>query len=368
MLLRKIGLFGSFVLQGGAAKRACAGFSSCSSSGSAFHLRSPAGSLLRRTSSNRLAMSSTSGVEQQTTKVVGGIKELCDSYDGFILDQFGVLHDGRDALPGAVECLEELRSQGKRLVILSNTSKREDFTMARLPKFGFRRELFDGGVTSGEEGYQHLVQNGLVGGKAVLLGWNGEDSDGLLAALSLDYSSPKEATFLLCHGPDNIVDDTGATRTDTRNTGKVEPYEAVFQAAIERDLPMYNVNPDITVNNPQGGLWHMPGLLAKRYEAMGGRVTYFGKPHKEHYDTAVEKLGLGKDKVVHVGDSLAHDIVGASSAGLDSVFIAGGICGEELGIDAKADKSTFNLSPDALERAFSRENVTPTWTMPLFAL
>ncbi|CAN0014736.1 unnamed protein product, partial [Ectocarpus sp. 8 AP-2014] len=241
MLLRKIGLFGSFVLQGGAAKRACAGFSSCSSSGSAFHLRSPSGSLLRRTS-HRLAMSSTPGVEQQTTKVVGGIKELCDSYDGFILDQFGVLHDGRDALPGAVECLEELRSQGKRLVILSNTSKREDFTMARLPKFGFRRELFDGGVTSGEEGYQHLVQTGLVGGKAVLLGWNGEDSDGLLAALSLDYSSPKEATFLLCHGPDNIVDDTGATRTDTRNTGKVEPYEAVFQAAIERDLPMYNVN------------------------------------------------------------------------------------------------------------------------------
>jgi len=43
---------------------------------------------------------------------------------------------------------------------------------------------------------------------------------------------------------------------------------------------MYNVNPDITVNNPQGGRWYMPGLLAKRYEAMGGRVTYFGKPHK----------------------------------------------------------------------------------------
>lgn len=43
---------------------------------------------------------------------------------------------------------------------------------------------------------------------------------------------------------------------------------------------MYNVNPDITVNNPEGGLWYMPGLLAKRYEAMGGHVTYFGKPHK----------------------------------------------------------------------------------------
>lgn len=69
-----------------------------------------------------------------------------------------------------------------------------------------------------------------------------------------------------------------------------------------------------------------------------------------------------------VGDSLAHDIVGASSAGIDSVFIAGGICGEELGVDAKAEQSTFHLSPEALEKVFARENVTPTWTMPLFAL
>lgn len=69
-----------------------------------------------------------------------------------------------------------------------------------------------------------------------------------------------------------------------------------------------------------------------------------------------------------VGDSLAHDIVGASSAGVDSVFIAGGICGEELGVDAKADKSTFQLTPEALEKVFARESITPTWTMPLFAL
>ncbi|CAM9985633.1 unnamed protein product, partial [Hapterophycus canaliculatus] len=69
-----------------------------------------------------------------------------------------------------------------------------------------------------------------------------------------------------------------------------------------------------------------------------------------------------------VGDSLAHDIVGASAAGVDSVFIAGGICGEELGIDPKAETSTFKLSPEALDSVFERENITPTWTMPLFAL
>ncbi|CAM9570927.1 unnamed protein product, partial [Sphacelaria rigidula] len=58
--------------------------------------------------------------------------------------------DGKEALPGAVECLEELRTKGKRMVILSNTSKREAFTMNRLPTYGFRSDLFDGGVTSGE--------------------------------------------------------------------------------------------------------------------------------------------------------------------------------------------------------------------------
>lgn len=61
-----------------------------------------------------------------------------------------------------------------------------------------------------------------------------------------------------------------------------DPSVALFsrQAAIDRNLPMYNVNPDITVKNPEGGIWHMPGLLSKKYEEMGGRVEYFGKPYK----------------------------------------------------------------------------------------
>lgn len=60
----------------------------------------------------------------------------------------------------------------------------------------------------------------------------------------------------------------------------MRPFVRAMQIAIDRGLPMYNVNPDITVNNPQGGRWFMPGLLSKNYEAMGGVVHYFGKPHK----------------------------------------------------------------------------------------
>lgn len=101
-----------------------------------------------------------------------------------------------------------------------------------------------------------------------------------MQGLGLVYSSVQDASFLMCHGPDTIVDGSGPVRTGTRNSGDVGPYEAVFQAAVERDLPMYNVNPDITVNNAQGGQWFMPGLLSRRYEELGGRVLYFGKPYK----------------------------------------------------------------------------------------
>lgn len=48
--------------------------------------------------------------------------------------------------------------------------------------------------------------------------------------MALEYSSVREATFLLSYGPDIIVDDTGKTRTGTRNSGSVEPYLPIFQA------------------------------------------------------------------------------------------------------------------------------------------
>lgn len=65
---------------------------------------------------------------------------------------------------------------------------------------------------------------------------------------------------------------------------------------------------------------------------------------------------------------MAHDIVGAEAAGMESLFIAGGIYGEELGVDARAGKPPFDLSTETLQTLFTQESVTPTWTMPLFAL
>lgn len=92
MLLRRIGLIGSFVFHGGAAKPSCtAGFSSCvlhrQEKGRLFHQRR-----LGASTRNRAAVEMSTTSADGRTNIVAGIRELSDRYDGFILDQFGVLH------------------------------------------------------------------------------------------------------------------------------------------------------------------------------------------------------------------------------------------------------------------------------------
>ena len=54
-------------------------------------------------------------------KPLSGISELAARFDYFVLDQFGVLHDGAAPYPGAVETLLRLKAAGKRSLLLSGS-------------------------------------------------------------------------------------------------------------------------------------------------------------------------------------------------------------------------------------------------------
>ena len=60
---------------------------------------------------------------------------LLDRYDGFILDQFGVMHNGSHGLEDAVAAMKQ---KGKKIIILSNSSSSSEATVAKLPKLGFK--------------------------------------------------------------------------------------------------------------------------------------------------------------------------------------------------------------------------------------
>ena len=78
---------------------------------------------------------------------------------------------------------------------------------------------------------------------------------------------------------------------------------------------------------------HAATVRAQRYEAMGGRVRWHGKPFPSVYATCFNLLGIAdKHRIIAVGDSLRTDIAGANGAGIDSILVTGGIHAAELGV------------------------------------
>lgn len=301
-----------------------------------------------------------------------GLASLADAYDAVLLDQFGVLHDGATALPGAVDCFERLAAAGKRLVVLSNTSRRREFAMRKLPQLGFDPELLAGFVCSGEQTWD-VMRASRRGQRVLWITW-AEDfpawQSDYLAGLDLTLAPADAADFVLAHGSMVLRDGSASpAQTDMLHSGEMSAAcEEALRTCAARGLPMLCANPDFYVTLPSGERGHMPGLVARRYEELGGTVTYFGKPHTPAFAACLELLGASvpRSRVLHVGDSLQHDVAGANAAGVDSLFVAGGIHAAELGIAEGGDCGAAPTA-DALERVFeANRGVRPTHTVTSF--
>jgi ribonucleotide monophosphatase NagD (HAD superfamily) len=83
-------------------------------------------------------------------------------------------------------------------------------------------------------------------------------------------------------------------------------------------------NPDLTVYK-SGKIEICAGAIANVFEKIGGKVIYFGKPHKEIYNLCLNK----NEKTLVIGDNLKTDIKGANNLNLDSLFITNGVLRSE---------------------------------------
>ena len=310
--------------------------------------------------------------------------EIIDQYDAFILDQFGVMHNGIEALDGAVELVNYLyKEKKKKLIILSNTSAPADKALAKLPKFGFTPQNFQGAVTSGEESSRYILdQYGSAQStiKALMFTWDASKPDNpRLTAPPEAYlekcgtlevaTSVEEADLILFHGSEvwyRGKDTDHVTLSPFIEDGDFTSMDPILKDCVARNIPAVCANPDFVVQMPSGdGVAYMPGKIAARYEALGGSCRTFGKPEVEHFEACIRTLGLDKSRVAHVGDSLHHDIAGAVSAGIPNVFVTSGIHKNDFG-------TGFGElpAPDVLEALMEKEggDIRPTHVVPAFRL
>ncbi len=283
---------------------------------------------------------------------LSGFASLAERYDGFVLDLWGVIHDGVNAFPHAVDCLTRLRAAGKRTLLLSNVPRPNAAVQSMMRRMGIDDSLYTDILTSGE-----AVRTALqsppdlwwaeLGTRVYHLGPQRDRPvlDGLPLIIA---ESPAEADFVLNTGPD-----------DHQNPSDITAFEPLLQDCAHYRLKMICANPDLVVI--RGGVRVLcAGSLALQYQRLGGDVRSLGKPDPAIYQPVLERLTMPPERVLAVGDSLHTDIAGASGVDLAACWVLNGVHGAELANTAGG----FDTSK--AEAAAQSAGLAPIATLPCF--
>lgn len=276
------------------------------------------------------------------------ITELLKLYDAFLIDVWGVIHDGVNPYAGVVDCLNHMISQGKHILFLSNAPRPGNILIQKIAQFGIHANLemmlSSGDVTR----YQltHFEDPFFQGKGRCFYHLGAERNQDILAGLTLNLSNHlEEADIILMTAYIDEGED-------------LDQYDVFLEKALKLNKPIICANPDKEVINGDK-IRFCAGFLAEKYEKMGGVVHYYGKPYPEIYRMALKRLQKTGNKdlelknILAIGDTLETDIAGAQNMGIDSALVSTGNMERHLNAGLKSD--------------YFKQH-TPTWMIPSLSL
>ena len=240
-------------------------------------------------------------------------KSLIKKFDCFLIDQWGVIHDGKKKFPYINKTFLKLKN--KKVIILSNTSQNKTEAISQtLHKLKIKYNYFNDIVTSGEF-LEYLgksknkkfkkIQTLLKKKKCFLIS-NGNRSK-VIKNLNLKAVNYKNAKFILA--------------TSIKPSVKISSIENTLKKLLKRKIEMICTNPDQYVYDGKvKNFVNQVGVLAKFYESHKGTVHYLGKPYRKIFNFALRKHNIPKNKIIMIGDSLLTDILGAKRVGIKSAL------------------------------------------------
>ena len=236
------------------------------------------------------------------------LSEVYKNYDTFVIDLWGVMHNGVKLNSKAIEAVDFLNKNSKKIVFLSNAPRPSSKVINFLLKMNMDKKYLSNVMTSGEAA-MHAINQNKFGKNFFHLGPPRDSS--LFEKQKDNKTEIEKCDFILCTG---LFDDQNED---------INYYKKFLQKQISKKLVC--TNPDLTVH--RGNIEELcAGSVAKVFEKLGGKVIYYGKPHKEVYSKCFNE----SEKVLAIGDNLRTDIKGANNLNIDSIFISSGVHRDEF--------------------------------------
>ena len=257
-----------------------------------------------------------------------------NNYKTFLVDIWGVLHNGHDAYEGADKALFFLKSYGK-VVLFSNTPLMPEKSKERLNEMGIIN--FDEILTAGKITKDWIEKNN-INCKNVYLFGEEEVASPLLQSHNF-VNDPEEADLVFVTDfPKNFApNDSGLE--------KIKPsLFKLAQKGVKMICPCVDV---ISVSDE--GIKYTAGKIAQEYKKIGGEVTLIGKPWPLIYEYAFKTY---EGNFLTFGDGLGTDILGAKHNEIDGVWVKNGVHGDKL---------------EDLPELFEEYGVEPKFSVEFFA-
>ena len=240
-------------------------------------------------------------------KELNHLSDIYKNYDTFVIDLWGVIHNGMALNQKAIEAIKQLKNQSKKIVFLSNAPRPSSKVINFLIKMNMDRKYLLNVMTSGEAA-MHAINKNQFGKTFFHLGPSRDTS--VFEKVKDNKTDIESCDFILCTG---LFDE---------HEKDLEFYKKLLKKYVSKKLVC--TNPDMTVH--RGNIEELcAGSIAKVFEELGGEVAYFGKPYKEVYRMCFNS----NEKVLAVGDNLRTDIKGANNLKIDCIFISNGVHRDE---------------------------------------
>ena len=240
------------------------------------------------------------------------------------------MHNGIKLNSKAMEVIKNLKKISKKIVFLSNAPRPSLKVINFLLKMGMNEKYLSNVITSGEAA-MYAINQSKFGKTFFHLGPPRDTS--IFDKVKKNKTNIDECDFILCTG---LFDDYD---------NDLNFYREFLKKHTSKKLIC--TNPDLTVH--RGKIEELcAGSIAKVFEELGGKVSYFGKPHPEVYNLCFSK----NEKVLAIGDNLRTDIKGANNLNLDCIFITDGVHRDEINKISDLNKLSekYNVKIDFFQK------------------